>query len=316
MTEIETIKAIRRLFPVHPEQSNQCFTADAELINLESGRYAFSLDEFSREEDFFDDRDLRLLGRNLAVAVVSDILATGSRPQFYLHAITEPYGRDGFARELSEGIRDILTACGCYLLGGDMGRGDAWRYTGVAIGLSHNHQPLTRILPPRPQKLWLTGTLGDSNLCAFTGQDVCAFELRLSEAEALPGLATACLDTSGGLLESLRAFGLVNPSHSFHINANSLPYDSRVRKIAEEKNLPLAGFAFGGAGEYELLFSTDENVALDFATCIGHAEESNKNPGLYWNAVRLPDEIPDPRMHKDKQIYINALLEMIKSCGI
>lgn len=315
MTEIETIKAIRRLFPLHPDQSNQCFTADAELVSLEGGRYAFSLDEFSQEEDFFDDHDLRQLGRNLAVATISDILATGCRPRFYLHSITEPYSSKGFAVSLSEGVSDILNDCGGYLLGGDLGRGEAWRYAAVALGRSEQGPPLTRILPPRPQKLWLTGSLGDGNLCAFTGRDSITLELRLREAEALRGLATACLDTSGGLLESLRALALVNAGRCFHIDSPALPYDPRVRKLAAENGLPLAGFAFGGAGEYELLFSTDEDAAVNFAACIGRVETGD-DPGLYWDGTRLPDNLPDPRAHRDKQIYIREILELIKSCRI
>jgi thiamine-monophosphate kinase len=316
MTEIETIKAIRRLFPACPGQINQDHTADAELIGLAGGRYAFSIDEFSKEEDFFDDHDLCLLGQNLAVAVVSDILATGCRPRFYLQAITEPYDRDDFAVGISEGIRKILNDCHCYLLGGDLSRGENWRYTGVAVGQSLNKsEPLTRILPPRPQKLWLTGCLGDGNLCAFTGRDKTGFELRLGESEALAALATACLDTSGGLVESFYDLSLVNPKHRFNINSKALPYDPRVTRMAFEHQLPLAGFAFGGAGEYELLFSTDDGLRLDYATHIGSAEP-DESPGVYWDAARLPDYRPDPRAFKDKKSYVNELLEFIKLCRL
>lgn len=315
MTEIETILDICRLFPACPNQINKTFDADAELINIEGGGYALSIDEFSKEEDFFDDLDLPLLGRNLAVAVISDILATGCGPKFYLQAISEPYDRQGFAVGISSGVRDILNTCGAYLLGGDLGRGEVWRYTGVVLGQYLHSEPLTRILPPRPQKLWLTGFLGDGNLCAFTGRDKTSFELRLTEAEAMAGLATACLDTSGGLVESLYDLSLVNPEHCFNLDSNALPYDPRVKKIAAESNLPLAGFAFGGAGEYELLFSADEDLRFDFATCIGHAE-LGRSPGLYWDAARLPDERPNPRAFKDKRIYVNELLELIRSCRI
>ena len=314
MTETETIQAIRALFPPCLEQRNAPFTADAELLRLADGLYAFSMDEFSPAEDFFADRDPQALGHNLAVAVLSDVLAAGCRPKFYLQAITEPHGQEGFARDLSAGVRDVLNACGCFLVGGDLGRGETWRYTGVAIGVCPGATPLTRILPPRPQKLWITGTIGDGNLQAFSRQET-VFELRLREAALIRQTATASIDTSGGLVEALSALQLVNPGHAFHLVPETLPFDQRVIQVADKAGLPLAGFAFGGAGEYELLFASDEKAQVDFASHIGWALPG-ATPGIYWGKARLPEALPDPRGYRDTSAYIQALLRMIQSCQI
>ena len=315
MTELATIDALRALFPVSSRQKNSVFTCDAELFQLGGHLYGISMDDFSREEDAFNDENLALLGWNLAVATIADILAAGCLPELFLHAIVEPTEpvREGFALGIAKGVRDALAACDCRLLGGDMGKAATWRYMGVVLGPSLGPRGLTRILPPKKQTLWLTGALGDGNLCAFDSSAHTRFELRLKEARALNGLASACMDTSGGLADSFVMLAKVNPEHSFHVRLDSLPFDERCRAAAQAYGLPVAGFAFGGAGEYELLFATDEDLHLDYATPIGTAAPS-ATPGVFWNDRLMPCNLPDPRSFADRQRYIRELLTVVDLC--
>ena len=306
MDEMVTVTAIRRLCPTAPEQKNEIFDCDAELVEMASGLHGITIDEFSEEEDFFNNSDPVSLGSDLAVATMSDLLAAGCEPRFYLHSIVEPKGRDDFAVELSRGVQKILTEAGAFLLGGDLGRGHSWRYTGAAIGLSRLPRG-RRLIPPRRQKLWLTGTLGDGNLRAMTNGAGPPFELRLAEAGRMKGVATAAIDTSGGLGESLSILQRLNPGFSFTVNPESLPFDPSVRRFAEDKRLPLAGFAFGGAGEYELLFTADEDAPIDFAANIGTVVPDGAGR-IFWGARRLDERIPDPRTFRDFDGYLEKLM--------
>lgn len=316
MTEIETILGIRKLFPVSSQQKNTVLACDAELFLLGDSLYGISMDDFSYAEDYFNDTDLTLLGHNLAVATISDILAAGCAPQMFLHSIVEPHmhrGEGGFALGISHGVRAVLEECGCSLLGGDMGSNSVWRYTGVVMGQCLSPQGLTRIVPPRKQTLWMTGTVGDGNLCAFNPEASTRFELRLEESRAMQGVATACIDTSGGFMESLALLAQVNPGHSFHARAGLLPFDPQVLAAAQAHGLPVEGFAFGGAGEYELLFTTDEGVLVDYATPVGTVVPS-ASPGVFWNNKPLPCALPDARMYPHKDDYIREVLKMVQLC--
>lgn len=328
MHEVEAIEKMRSLFPVPGTQRYAPFTCDAEILELGGELYGISVDEFSPEEDYFSDADPVALGADLAVATLSDLLAAGCEPCFYLHSLVEPGGRENFGLELSRGVAKTLQDCSCFFLGGDFGRGSNWRYTGVALGKCVSPPsassgtsspgsiipgPISRQLPQKRQKLWLTGTLGDGNLRAVSRGRVPAFELRRAEARAMRGIASACMDTSGGLMDSLCMLRKVNPGFSFTIDPERLPYDPSVRSFTETHGLPLAAFAFGGAGEYELLFATDEEVHLEWATAVGHAAP-DKRGALFWGEHQLKKEPPEPRAFTDKEEYITRLLEYVAIC--
>ena len=313
MTEKETIHAISGLFPKSPQQKNALFTCDAELVSMDGQLYALSMDEFSHAEDGLNDADLYTLGANLAVATLSDALAAGSSPCFFMHAIVEPYGYENFGYGLAQGVREVLQTADCFLLGGDMGKSNHWRYTGVVMGKCLTPSGLTRILPRQDQTLWVTGSLGDGNLCALIPHANTRFELRLQETKKMVGIATACIDTSGGLIESVLQLQNVNPGLSFHIESCALPLDAQVRAWAKKSGMPAAGFAFGGAGEYELLFTTAPGLSLDFATAIGTVRPDEQG-GVFWDQHKLPDSLPDPRSYTDRQEYINQLLKVVRPC--
>lgn len=309
MHEFTTIQTIRQLFPASPAQTNAPFTCDAELVELNGQLYGITMDEFSAEEDFFPDANLVALGQDLATATLSDLLAAGCEPCFYLHGIVAPHRRINFAEELCKGVAGVLQSCNCFLLGGDMGQNDNWRYTGVAIGLCRNGTPLTRVVPDQPQKLWLTGALGSGNLRAL-GLPAPQFILRHTEAQDIRAIATACIDTSGGLLDAVGMLSRVNPGLNFHLDAWALPYDAAVCRVASEHNLPLEAFAFGAAGEYELLFTTDTGVDLAWATNIGSVEPDSSGL-IYWDDKPLAQLPPDARSFVDKTNYIAALKEYL-----
>lgn len=319
MHEIDAIQAIRGLFPTSPRQKNALFACDAELVELGSQLYGLSMDEFSAEEDFFPGSDPEALGRNLAVAVMADILAAGCLPEFYLHAIAEPPGSDGFSLALCRGVAAVLKECGCFLLGGDLGRSahaGGWRYTGLALGrpIDARIGALTRILPPRAQAVWITGSVGDGNVCALSGV-MPAFEPRLAEARVMRGQVRACMDTSGGLAESFLMLRRLNPGHRFVVNPGMIPYAASAVSAAKAHGLPVEGFAFAGAGEYELLFTTDESAVLDCATRIGTAVPAPEDAaGVFWGERPLPPELPDPRSFLDTRDYVRQLLQAVRPC--
>lgn len=317
--ETDAITALRDRFSVSPRQKNTMFTCDAELVEMGGAVYGLSMDAFSPEEDALPDTDPEVLGRNLAVAVIADVLAAGCIPEFYLHAVVAPTENTGFCENLARGVRAVLEAGNCFLLGGDFGLATTWRYTGFAMGKAADTGPLTRILPPEPQSLWVTGRIGDANRHALAGT-MPQFEPRFIEAAAMRPVATACMDTSGGLADSLLMLARCNPGHVFSVNGHSVPYDTESVAAVRAIGISETALAFGGAGEYELLFTGPEAAKCPFATRIGSAFPADKNPsgvfspGVFWNGHQLPDRLPDPRAAINRKAYIRQILEVVAAC--
>ncbi len=256
MTEYELIQSMAAKFPRSPDQSNRLFECDAEIVRIGDAVWGMTMDDFSPEEDLFTSATPVTLGANLAVATLSDLLAAGVEPRFFMHAISLPRHRpDGFAEGLTDGIRDVLSRAGCFLCGGDLGAADTWRYVGFAMGPVAARQPLTRKLPAAPQTLWVTGCLGDANRSALTNEPTPAFELRMAEAALIRRHATGCIDTSGGLMDAVWLLHRCSPGLCINLHADAIPLAPGLTNLAALAGIPAEAALVGGAGEYELLFA-------------------------------------------------------------
>jgi thiamine-monophosphate kinase len=265
MNEYDLIRAMAAKFPRSKDQLNRLFECDAELIKIGDQVWGLTMDDFSPNEDLFTSDNPAALGANLAVATLSDLLAAGVAPRFFMHAVSLPRGvAQSFIDGLVEGIADVLKDAGCTLCGGDLGTSDNWRYCGFAMGPVASARPLTHRLPKAPQSLWITGELGDANLAALRKTPTPAFELRLKEVVAIRQHATACIDTSGGLMDAVWILREMNPEMGFTIHADRIPMASGLREFAKKSGIPAEAALLGGAGEYELLFTTP--MALPEAT--------------------------------------------------
>lgn len=256
MNEYDLIRQISEDFSRSPEQANALFECDSELVRIGSGLWALTLDDFSPEEDLFTHDDPERLGWNLAVATLSDLFAAGAVPRFFMQALSLSSDLPNeFAEEISRGICSVLDQAGCFLVGGDFGRCDDWRFCGFAAGPVPGKDPLTRNLPDCPCGLWITGELGDANLAIATQASFPRFELRMKEAEWIRENAVSCIDTSGGFMDSIWQLHLRNPAIGMSIEMDALPLAPGVSAYTEETDIPKEAALLGGAGEYELLFA-------------------------------------------------------------
>jgi len=314
MREEQSIENILGHFRRSASQKNKPFTCDAEIIDIGGKLFAVTMDEFSPDEDMFGDIAPHILGRNLAIAAISDLFACGAMPRFFMHSIVAVEKMDP---SFFKGISEVLEECGCFLIGGDTGGGDSFRYTAAVIGTVDGDKYLSRQLPRSEQSLWITGKLGDANLAAFNSSAMPPFELRLEEAAYIRNNATGCIDTSGGLIDAMWMLQKVNPKMRFEIDADKLPFDESVRQFCLAAELPQIAFAFGGAGEYELLFTTPPQTATPVnAACIGRTSICGEG-GIYIKFNGKLKRIEEPpvcgRDITDKNIYISSILRQVNA---
>ncbi len=325
MREHDLIKNIAASFFRSDRQKNALFECDSEILQIGESLWGLSMDEFCPEEDLFTSENPVRLGKNLTVATLSDLLAAGAEPQFFMHSVSLPVNVERqFVDGLMEGIRTILDRLNCAMCGGDVGTANPWRYCGFGMGPIRSPKPLTHRLPREPQTLWITGTLGDANLAALQNTPTPEFELRNKEADVIRSCASACIDTSGGLLDALWLFHEQNPALRFDLRLDDVPIAAGVVQAAKAMGFPIESALLGGAGEYELLFTVPEasvpvltgTLHSIGATCIGSTRQDAKpgihlyrNDGLQRMMVEPP---PCPRAVANTQEHIKEVLTMAR----
>lgn len=317
MTEYDIIRSFSQNFKRSNEQKYGLFECDAELIRIGDQLWALTMDEFTPEEDLFTSENPVALGANLAVAALSDLFASGADPVWYMHSVSFAKSvNSDFIEGLSKGINSVVDEVGCSVCGGDMGCAETWRYCGFVMGQVPNNQPLTRKVPSKPQSLWVTGSLGDANLAALSGSPTPCFELRYDESKVIRTLACACIDTSGGLFDSLWMLHDLNPGLRMEIDMDCIPYASGLRETAASAGFPIEAALLGGAGEYELLFSVPEGtqIPLDCVTCVGHVQP-DMDSGLYLHrngrhTFHMTEPPPCPRDAATVEEHIRDVMLM------
>ena len=325
MREHDLIKTIAASFCRSDRQKNGLFECDSEIIQIGEALWGMSMDEFCPEEDQFTSENPVRLGKNLAVATLSDLLAAGAEPQFFMHSVSLPSNVEPqFVKGVMEGIRTILDSLNCAMCGGDVGTADPWRYCGFGMGPIRSPQPLTHRFPLDPQTLWITGTLGDANLAALQNTPTPEFELRNREAAVIRSCASACIDTSGGLLDAVWLFHEQNPTLRFDLRLDDVPLAAGVSEAAKTMGFPVESALLGGAGEYELLFAVPEasmpaltgKLQSIGATCIGSTRHDAK-PGIHFSRHdglqrMMLESPPCPRAVATTQEHVQEVLTMAR----
>ena len=104
MDEKKIIEKIIGKFEKSHLHLNNFYESDAEVFDHRGNKMLFTMDEFS-SEDLFREVNPVQLGKNLAIATISDIFASGGDPMFYAHSMSVPKNwSEDFILNLSSGI--------------------------------------------------------------------------------------------------------------------------------------------------------------------------------------------------------------------
>jgi len=299
--------------PRSPDQQNAPYTSDAEIVTIGDTLMAVTVDEFSAEDGLGSfETDPRIFGQNLAIAGLSDLLAVGARPRFWCQSIGCPADRKpAWLHEFTTGLTSVLNEAGCFIIGGDSGATQNFRLTATAIGdFESNRHPVTRILNQPAGILAVSGSLGTVNHSALKGSPV-ELNYRGSLSQTMNASAYACIDTSDGLITSLEMLQKVNPSTTFKLNLETIPYPAGM---AIDIPIPKETSLFGAAGEYELLYCLPKKCDLpDGLTVIGSFHSADTAEIILENSTTSITYHPhnlDPRV-LDRDTYITELIRFV-----
>lgn len=293
--EFDMIRQISDRFQRSVRQVNNLFECDAEIVEMNGSLLAFTMDEFSEEEEFIGSGDPYLLGWNMAVGVISDLLAAGATPQFYSHAcIMSPRFTGEYHDRFLDGISEAVSAAGAFFIGGDLGTSEVWRYVGAIFGTVDRNRLRMRTGIKPGDYLCITGSVGDGNRTAllnylrssgagggsgaagsgvpeFPDEDsafpaefcTTRFELRLQESGFIGKHSNVSMDTSDGVVRTLETLSELNRC-ALVVDPVRIPYDPVSLKVLQAVGMPRECLLFGSAGEYELLFTVSPGNREEF----------------------------------------------------
>lgn len=338
MNEFGIIDYVNKNYKRHPGQKNFVWESDAEIIDLHGRSYAFSIDDYSPEEDMFPDHDPETLGYNLVIATVSDVISCGGNPEFFMHSIVLPKGKGPvYYQGMLNGIKNGLEKSSTFMIGGDTSFSDDWRYSAVVFG--EVERPIMRSGINPGDIIYATGKFGMGNRFAFLKhlikkgkikwnelvKDMLSdrFKSRCLEAEIIRKYAGFCIDSSDGYFNSFRYFNMVNPEVRLIMRIDPNLVDDKTKVFANMMGVMPEVSLFSSAGEYELIFGIPEKVVPSFEAEMGKMKHdfykigrAEQGEGLFaeingTKTRKIDRDPPDPR-GDDIEKYLENIMVFVK----
>jgi thiamine-monophosphate kinase len=271
--ENASIDAWAKAFSRDARQVNAPHESDAELIEIPGSSdllLAATIDTVSEEilEGLY--RDPYTVGWVSATASLSDLAAVGADPLGLLLSVSVPAsGREEYALRAAAGVEEACRSHGVHVLGGDTNRAPTVAFTGCALGTVPRASVLTRRGVEPGDTAYLSGPAGVGNALGLARLGGLPDQLfpeesyrpvaRLEFGRALRGLASACMDTSDGVLATL--------DQLMRLNGLGFEVDCRweeilapdVVELCDATGTPPWMMLAGPHGEFELVFTIAED---------------------------------------------------------
>ena len=283
MKEYQLIQQLASGFRRSPTQINSLFGSDSEMVRLrECGNTIIALTTDGIIEEIQQGLYVEpfLVGWMTVMVNMSDLAAVGARAEGVLIQLNMPPDSDEtFLSGLRQGIEAACRECGTFVLGGDINSSARLSTGGTAFGVVPAGKMISREGCRPGNRLYTTAPAGLGTAFAF--RQVFAGEgtsieyrpiARLKEGRVVREFASACLDTSDGLIPGLAQLAFVNEA-GFELTA---PYmdilHPAAQALATQAGLPPWFLLAGPHGDFELVFTlpADKEAAfLEAANRIG-----------------------------------------------
>jgi len=266
--ENRRIAAVAGKFLRPPHRLNGLHESDAEIITLDPDfdrALAITTDALSEEIASGLYAEPFRAGWMLAMANFSDLAAVGADPLGLVVTITyPPAAGEGILEGLAEGIAAACRRVGTYVLGGDTNQGERIFLSGCAIGLVPKPVVLTRkgILPG--DRVYLSGEAGLGGVFALLRLTEPAIPVpasfyvpvaRMREGRVIRGRASACMDTSDGVLHTLDTLMRLNGVRFILDSDWPKILHPEVLKVCRARGIPPWLSLASVHGEFELCFT-------------------------------------------------------------
>jgi thiamine-monophosphate kinase len=294
--EMSLVKTIAEAFPRHPQQKNQLFESDAEVIDFKNKLFRYlvlktdGIYEEIREKLY---EDPYIIGWMAVTVTMSDLAATGASPIGLLMSLQLSKENDaGWLRQFQKGIHEACEQYYVYVLGGDTNFDSALSVSTTGVGTIQHGEPMSRKGIRAGELLYSTGRLGLGNAFAYGHYFDPRIRItykplaRLKESILIREFATSCIDTSDGLFPALSVLSALNDvGFEFASDTRDI-LQNDVNNVAVSAEIPSWMLLAGPHGEYELLFTIPSERRNEFEkryqlenglpVYIGHATSNRK----------------------------------------
>lgn len=327
--EKKIIKIINKIFPRSKNQLNKVFESDSEIIKFNDKKILFTTDKFS-EEDFFRENDPYILGHNIAVGSITDILAAGGKPLYLLGSLTVSKNwSDDFIKKFIKGMKDVLVKADVSFIGGDLSISNNWDCVTTVFG-ECTGKILLRSNAENEDSIYITGKIGTGNFEAGlklfkeikpAKSIKNKFNLRIKEFELIKKHSGCCIDTSDGVFNAIKT---ICENSKKGCDINNLNFIDNIIVFLKYFNMPPLLLFLGECGEYELLFTISKKSEKTFL------EEAKMNKIIFYKLgkinndkkiilnyenkiINLSDYNINARDYTDKKKYLKKIIEYLAS---
>ncbi len=295
-------------FERSPDQLNKSHESDAEIVQVGELKLAFTTDSISEEISTGLYDDPYLMGWMIVTVNISDLAAVGAKPIGILisEIIPNNFNQEKL-EQLQKGISDACKAYNTFVLGGDTNEGKNLILAGTAIGIINNENTLSRVGCKPGNILYSSGKLGSGNAYAIsqliskTNTPIYFQpEARIKLSSIINKYATACMDTSDGLIAALDQLMRLNEVGFELAEDLDKIIDADSLNFVKKLNIPAWLLFAGQHGEFELIFTIPKTSQKSFL------EEIAKN-GFEPVELGMVSQKNEIRMKlHDKLVSINS----------
>ena len=296
-SEVSFVDLLAGRFLRSEHQLNARHESDAELIRIPGSQttLAITTDAIVEEIETGLYEDPYLIGWMTVAASASDLAAVGADPLGILINETLPVdASDEFIEALQRGVDDASRSMGLPVLGGDTNRSNRLHIGATAIGIIPDGRPITRCGTTPGDVLFASAPVGRGTAFALlqllrnegvsgtTGATAPSTVFRprgrLAEGAVVRRFASACMDTSDGVITTLDELMRLNGiGFALDGSVNAI-LDPWALSIADRFGLPGWMMLAGPHGEFELLFTVPESELDLFLDAAAEID---------WHPVRL-----------------------------
>lgn len=273
--EIAYIQGLIKDYPRSKKQTNAPFHSDAEILNTGSGFMGVSVDAISEEIELKLIHNPVTLGWLTVTASVSDIAAVGMKSErlsILLKGENAHWQQQFFLGVAQAAAEYKISEVEKIIVAGTQTLSAC-----TAYGFSDTAPTLSRVGLKTDDSLFLTGPVGWGNAVALANialrekstELADSFDLnyrpkaRWEEALFINQFARVCIDTSDGLLSTLKWLEIFNQKKLAINFKQSLMHPKALEVAAMTKVNPWL-FMAAQNGEFELLFSIPKVARAEF----------------------------------------------------
>lgn len=240
----------------------------------------------------------RQIGRFAAAINLSDVAAMAGEPVGMLTSyLVNPESDERYFREIVGGLNEVLKANNAEILGGDTKEGNELVISGTAVGRQKKSLTRKRSDIAKGQIVGVTNNLGRaasgyvfyrSGYQKARGINLMLdVQPRIKEAQIISEHGGKfMMDLSDGIFSSISQikadFGV-----GFKIVEDELPVNTNVKKAASLSGATQTEIMCSFGGDYELMFSIDNNNYSDFMAAMESEKVSVSFFGEAWEGDNL-----------------------------